>query len=131
MLAADFDSDDLVMIVSDHGFEAGVGMGNLTGIHNSDEAIDGILFARGRDIPAGQRILSVSVTDVTPTILAWLGLPIADDMDGKPAGFLQTPAKKTIATYETGPVERLAVTPSGGEDEMLDQLEALGYFEGE
>ena len=36
----------------------------------------------------------------------------------------------TIATYETKPVERLAVMPSGAEAEMLEQLEALGYFEG-
>lgn len=131
VLAEGYGSDDLVMVVSDHGFEAGVGLLNLTGAHASEEAIDGILFARGRDIPVGQKVVSVSVADVTPTILAWLGLPIAKDMDGERAGFLLTAMGEKIATYETKPVERLAVMPSGAENEMLEQLEALGYFEGE
>jgi len=129
LLMARYGPEDLVMVVSDHGFEAGVGLQFLTGMHEGDASLDGVIFARGRDIGSGVHVIQVSVADITPTILAWFGLPIAEDMDGKRAGFLATPPTDTIASYETSPVERLSVTPSGAEEEMLDQLEALGYFE--
>jgi FtsP/CotA-like multicopper oxidase with cupredoxin domain len=71
----------------------------------------------------------MSVTDVTPTILAWLGLPIGMDMDGKPASFLRTPPPKKIPTYDATPITRVTDTPSGVESEIVQQLRELGYVE--
>jgi predicted AlkP superfamily phosphohydrolase/phosphomutase len=128
-LAARFGSDDLVIVLSDHGFEAGVGYGFLTGVHQSEAAAEGVLFARGPGIPAGRPAGPVAIEAVTPTVLAWLGLPLAADMDGEPAPFLAVPRSGTVPTYDTEPVERLAPAPSGGEGAIVEQLRDLGYVE--
>jgi hypothetical protein len=129
LLAANYGPDDLVMVVSDHGFEAGVGMLYLTGAHGTDKALDGVVFARGRDIPSGQKVRSMSILDVTPTLLAWMGLPVAEDMDGTVAHFVATPRPAKIATYDTERVPHITSVPSGAEEEMLERLRMLGYFE--
>jgi predicted AlkP superfamily phosphohydrolase/phosphomutase len=128
-LAEGFGPDDLVMVVSDHGFEAGSQLLALTGIHSSPRARDGVIFARGPGVAAPDRRAPVSVNDVTPTILAWLELPLADDMDGRVAPFLAGEPVGRVATYDDSPVERLADRPSGAEEAILEQLEALGYLE--
>ncbi len=128
-LVANYGPDDLVMVVSDHGFEAGVRMKYLTGIHETDKAIDGVIFARGRDIQSGKSVRSMSILDVTPTLLAWLGMPVAKDMDGKVARFIETPRQAKVATYDTEPVPHITSLPSGAEQEMLERLRQLGYFE--
>jgi predicted AlkP superfamily phosphohydrolase/phosphomutase len=123
--------DDLVMVVSDHGFEAGVGLLFLTGQHKTGEALHGVIFARGPDIAPPKEKQPVSVNDVTPTILAWLGLPIGEDMDGKPASFLAIDAAAIarIPSYGNRPIERLDAAPSGAEEAMLEHLKSLGYME--
>jgi predicted AlkP superfamily phosphohydrolase/phosphomutase len=132
-LVARFAATDLVLVVSDHGFEAGYGAGVpfLTGVHESDRALDGVILARGRDVARPQgAVRRVSVNDVTPTILHWLGLPVAQDMHGTPAPFVAgTP--RTVASYRGTPVEREGEAASGAEPEILDQLEALGYLKGD
>ena len=128
-LMASYDDDDLVIVLSDHGFEAGTGMMVLTGTHESRAAIDGILFARGRGVPRGKPLGRLSVRDITPTVLVWLGLPLGDDMDGKPAPFLAVRKPQRIPTHDTEPIERLSLVPSGVENEIVDQLRGLGYVE--
>jgi predicted AlkP superfamily phosphohydrolase/phosphomutase len=128
-LAEGYGPNDLVMVVSDHGFEAGQALMLLTGVHESEKSINGVLFARGPGIPAGDSTGSVSIRDVTPTILAWLGLPVADDMDGRPAAFLRREASERIASYGHLTIERVSQAPSGVEDEIIEQLRGLGYVE--
>ncbi len=117
------------MVVYDHGFEAGQALMLLTGVHESDKSINGVMFARGPGIPAGDSTGEVSVNDVTATILAWLGLPVADDMDGRPAAFLRREASERIASYGHLTIERVTQAPSGVEDEIVEQLRGLGYLE--
>jgi hypothetical protein len=69
------------------------------------------------------------VNDVTPTILSWLGLPPAQDMDGRPLPILEEPAPRFVASYRDVPVDRLSAEPSGAEEDILEQLGALGYLE--
>jgi len=121
--------DDLVMVVSDHGFESGSTLKDTTGIHTTREALRGLIFARGRGIEPPAAPEPVSVNDVTPTILAWLRLPVAADMDGKVTSFLRGGAAEEIATYDTTPIERASSVPSGAEQTILEQLRALGYLE--
>ncbi len=120
--------DDLVIVMSDHGFEAGVDLGNLTGIHDSPRALDGVFFARGRGIPAGEPAGEISIYDVTPTILAWLGLPVASDMGGRAAGFAPERVPR-VETYETKPIDRLGDEASGANETLMEQLRSLGYVE--
>ncbi len=128
-LTQHFGPNDFVMVVSDHGFEAGIKLMVLTGVHDSGKALDGMFVASGPDVtaPSEQRI--VSVNDVTPTVLSWLGIPIGADMDGQPAPFLKTVAVPPIATHDTTPIEHVPHGRSGAEGAILDQLKSLGYFE--
>lgn len=128
LLLERFDERDLIMILSDHGFEAG---GRHTGGHDSELSQDGVLFARGPGITAGTALSTgnVSVLDITPTILAWLGLPVADDMEGRPAGFMSPGHEVSrIATYETQPVPRFPFERAENEDEVLEGLREIGYI---
>jgi len=43
----------------------------------------GILVAQGAGIRKGVEIPEASVTDITPTILSYFGIPLAEDMDGR------------------------------------------------
>lgn len=128
--------EDLVVVVSDHGFEASEASIarasapiRLTGGHESDAASRGVLFASGPGIDRGATVEGTTVNDVTPTILAWLGLPLGSDMDGKPAAFLERTPPPPIATHDTKPVDRLATESRGAEPELLDRLRALGYID--
>jgi len=130
-LSRGFGPDDLILVVSDHGFEAGMKMMVLTGVHDSPRALDGVFFARGRHVAVPQRPALVSVNDVTPTVLRWLGIPLGADMDGRPADFLDLPPEPAIPTHDTTPIEFVDNGESGMEAEILDQLQSLGYFENE
>jgi arylsulfatase A-like enzyme len=89
-----------------------------------------VLFARGPGIAPGSRTDGTSVNDITPTVLAWLGLPLGLDFEGRPGNFLDPPRQQPqpIASHDTGRIERLDATTSGSEAEIFDQLRALGYI---
>jgi hypothetical protein len=123
-----YSPDDLVVVVSDHGFEAGAAYGFLTGVHESKQAVDGVLFASGRGLPQGEVVQGVGIYDVAPTVLAWLGLPTARDMDGQPAAFVAV-TRDPVESYETTPVERVSTAPSGADAELIEQLRQLGYIQ--
>ena len=123
--------NDLVIVLSDHGFEAKNGPSVLTGGHDSKAARFGAFFARGAGISAGTAAGEINVLDITPTILTWLGLPVGEDMDGDVAEFVGGEPVARIATHDTSPIERLQSTPSGSDEKMLENLRALGYLEEE
>jgi predicted AlkP superfamily phosphohydrolase/phosphomutase len=124
-----FAAEDLIVVVSDHGFEAATNPVTMSGIHESDASRDGILFIRGPGIPAGQRVSPIAAVDVAPTVLAWLGLPLADDWPGKPADFLLVAATERVKSYDDIAVERVATPASDVEDDILEKLRTLGYVE--
>ena len=81
--------DDLLLVVSGFGMEP-VGLSKrvlarllgdpeVTGTH--EDAPDGFMLAYGARIEPGRRIRG-SVVDVAPTILYYLGVPVARDVDG-------------------------------------------------
>ncbi len=121
--------DDLVLVISDHGFEADEEEALVTGNHHSPDTELGVIFARGRGIESGAEVGGVTVRDITPTILAWWGLPLARDMDGRVAGFLDVDRPRSIASYDGEPIRRLTIADSGAEDAILEELRALGYVE--
>jgi predicted AlkP superfamily phosphohydrolase/phosphomutase len=129
-LLEEFGGDDLVIVVSDHGFAPLVQEGSSrTGGHETREAENGVIFARGPGIIPGTTVEGVSVNDITPTILAWLGLPLAQDMDGHPASFLQVKLAEPVPTYDISPIERLGDVPEEVEEATIDRLRALGYVD--
>jgi predicted AlkP superfamily phosphohydrolase/phosphomutase len=130
-LTSGFGADDLVLVVSDHGFEAGTKMMVLTGVHDSHRALDGVFFASGPDVvvPGTDRL--VSVNDITPSVLRWLGIPLGADMDGRPAPFIDLPIGASIPSHDTTTIDYVDDGESGMEAEILDRLQSLGYFEDE
>ncbi len=125
------DGDDLVIVLSDHGFEAQVSMMLLTGGHETGESIDGVLYARGPGVPRGAGPGPVSVLDVTPTVLAWMGIAPAEDMKGRPMPFVEIEVPDMVASHDGLEIERLEIAASGAEDEIVEHLRALGYLEGD
>jgi predicted AlkP superfamily phosphohydrolase/phosphomutase/Tfp pilus assembly protein PilF len=129
-----------VMIVSDHGFHSD---------HLRPRAIPdvptgpatqhrplGIFAMAGEEIRKDERIYSVSLLDVAPTVLALFGLPAAEDMPGRvlAEAFETAPALDRIPSWETVEGED-GRHPAGFNmpvehaDELLEQFVALGYIE--
>jgi hypothetical protein len=81
--------DDLLLVVSGFGMEPlsvgkrllerYVGTPDLSGTH--EDAPDGFMLAYGASVAPGRKERA-SVADVVPTVLYFLGLPVAHDMDG-------------------------------------------------
>jgi predicted AlkP superfamily phosphohydrolase/phosphomutase len=56
---------------------------------------DGILIADGPDLRAGAPVGGARIIDLAPTILTLLGVPLPDDLDGRPLGQLLAAAPGT------------------------------------
>jgi hypothetical protein len=140
--------DCAVLIVADHGFETkpdlkvrwerGEKIRTVEGGKDVpwDHGVDGAYIFRGRGIRAGYRGEEASVVDVTPTMLAYLGLPVARDMDGAPLTglfeeeFLASNPVEYIDTYETGgPRGDEAPIESPMDEGLKEKLRALGYID--
>jgi predicted AlkP superfamily phosphohydrolase/phosphomutase len=82
--------DDLLLVVSGYGMEPlsvskrlleqVIGDPEVSGSH--DAAPDGFLMAYGASVVRAKQLRRASIVDVLPTILYFLGLPVARDMDG-------------------------------------------------
>jgi predicted AlkP superfamily phosphohydrolase/phosphomutase len=145
---AEVGPDCAVVVVSDHGFETkkdlkvlweqGQAIRTVEGGKDVpwDHALNGVFIWKGPGIRAGYRGSDESVVDVTPTMLTYLGVPTARDMDGSPAtdifepSFLEAHPVQYVDTYETGdrtwsdsPME------SPMDEGMKEKLRALGYIQ--
>jgi len=82
--------DDLLLVVSGYGMEplsTGkrlveqiIGDPEISGTH--ENAPDGFLIAYGASVEPSRHLTRASIVDVVPTVLYFLGLPVARDMDG-------------------------------------------------
>ncbi len=148
------DDNTVVLIVSDHGFQAsghvpqpasaeqygelketalksGVVTVGQSGIHHED----GVLIAWGPAIRAGVQV-QAGIYDVAPTVLALLGLPVPEDFGGHV--LTEIIDEEFLAQY---PVQRVAsfdpffgqrkvdVTTGLHQEEIMDRLKALGYVQ--
>jgi len=130
-----------VIVLSDHGHHANsvygtpaaMGYGRVaSGTH--DDAPDGILILSGKDIVRGARLKGPSVYDITPTILALMGLPPGRDMPGKVLEnainreFLIAHTAPRVPTYSSG-WKSSSVPARSKKTKLLKQkLKALGYM---
>jgi predicted AlkP superfamily phosphohydrolase/phosphomutase len=107
------------------------------GFWSGDHILEGALFLAGPGVRKGYVLDDASVMDVTPTLLALMGLPVAKDMDGRVLRGLFTEEHwrkfplKEIETYETGALPPRLETADAGEGDaaLREKLEALGYLE--
>lgn len=137
----------VVLVVSDHGFEAGAQPFRsgqvLSGTHDSEQALDGIFIASGgpirahRTSGADDTAERVSIYDVAPTVLRLLDLPVAAELEGRVMDEILDP--EWAARHPLTPVERYAMPatalpPGAGSASPADarlgnELRALGYIE--
>jgi len=102
----------------------------LSGTHHAHTA--GILIAAGPEFEPGAEVAGISIHDLAPTILYGLGLPAAEDFAGRAWTELYTERFRrrhpptTIATWGTR--EPGAATRSQADEELLEELGALGYL---
>lgn len=132
--------DTTVILLSDHGFYSNhMRMVSLPRF-NTAPAIEhnpyGVLCASGPGIKKDERIYGSTLLDITPTILAMLGLPIGRDMDGKVLTEMfeneihydlidsWEEVKGDFGTYQPHEIEDTLAGAS-----MLKQLVELGYIE--
>ena len=131
--------DRVVIVVSDHGFEAGRQSfrgGSLSGTHEGEAAIDGIFIVTGGPARSGVRLEHASILDVAPTVLQLLGLPVAEDLEGRVLAEAVDPAwtashpLRHVASYGAVAHAPTAATGVPGVDERLRrELRALGYVQ--
>lgn len=101
-----------------------------------DHAINGIVVLSGGPIKKKEIIKDANVLDITPTVLYLMGLPIAQDMDGKVmksailSQYLEDHPILRIPTYETGPRQVKASAAMSPEErkEYLDKIGGIGYL---
>ena len=132
-----------VFVVSDHGFKSGerrIRSEQVVDINTAhlDHEPDGIFLAAGPGIRRGAQVEGASVLDVTPTLLHYLGLPVAKDMDGRvltgtldPA-FQEAHPLSYVASYESEEPRGPEVAETYSEAELAENvaaLEVLGYVQ--
>lgn len=123
-----------VMVLSDHGFRENRDPERPTsGWHRPQ----GIFAACGPGLAAGVLLPEGSVIDVAPTVLYALGLPIADDFDGRPAldvftkEFRAEHPVSSIPSWEPEVARTRAEAPveSPVDAQILERLKSLGYLQ--
>ena len=125
--------DDLgVLILSDHGFAADADP-DIPGGH--DHAPPGMIVLDGPGIRPGQ-IDGASVYDVLPTLMASMGLPLADNLVGTPLvqafcdGVYDPSEQPTVASFGQGtPYVPEISKPDDLDRELMQQLRSLGYID--
>jgi len=126
-----------LVVLSDHGFRLGElpddpsRTRDMRKVSEKYHAMHGILYLYGARVKPYTRIEGAAILDITPTILALLDLPAAQDMPGRvlSQALLRVKTKTRVPTYETG--KRGGVESAGGseaDEEILDRLRSLGYL---
>jgi tetratricopeptide (TPR) repeat protein len=147
-LLAKIDLDSTaVFVLSDHGFKSGerrIRSEELVDMRTAhlDHEPQGIFLAAGPGIRKGAEVDDASVLDLTPTLLHYLGLPPAKDMDGKVLTGIFEPDFEAahpltyVASYESAKPADETDEPAEdyGEAQLAENmagLEALGYVKKE
>lgn len=133
-------ADTTVILCSDHGFHSD----HLRPLQLPKEpaapAIEhrdlGMVLLAGPGIKRDSLVFGANLLDITPTILTLFGLPVGEDMDGKPLldAFETPPEVKRIPSWDAVPGNDARIAGEYQYDpiaakEAMDQLVALGYVE--
>jgi arylsulfatase A-like enzyme len=136
LLAAVDTEDHIVIVLSDHGF----GTVESTKPGHRGEAVgwhlpEGVFAMAGPGIRIGEDLGVIAPADITPTLLALMGLPIGRDMPGRVLSDALTPAAdgdlqlSFLPSHDDGRPQ-----PSPPPDSIIDgdveqRLRGLGYLE--
>lgn len=141
MLMKQVPEDGYIMLISDHGFHSDHLRPRTVPNEPAGPAVQhrpyGIFVLHGPDVKTDERIYGASLLDICPTILSIYGLPMGEDMDGKPLvnAFSPSPDVLIIPSWEDatgGPdgshSEETRLDPVASR-EALQQLVDLGYID--
>ena len=131
--------DTTVMLISDHGFHPDHLRPRGIPSEPAGPAVEhrdyGIFVLNGPGVQQDQLIHGANLLDITPTLLTLFGLPVAEDMDGKPLVdvYQEEPQIEWIASWEDvqgndGRHPKDMVVDPAESKAALDQLVALGYI---
>ena len=134
------DEDTTVILVSDHGFHSDHLRPESIPREPAGPAIEhrdfGIFAMKGPGVKKDEIIHGASLLDITPTLLAMYGLPVGEDMEGKPllAAFENPPEIELIPSWDAVAGDDGRHPPGLQSDPFeskaaLAQLVALGYIE--
>ncbi|MGH8101267.1 MAG: alkaline phosphatase family protein, partial [Chthoniobacterales bacterium] len=132
--------DTTIILCSDHGFESGSQRPHGMPREPAGPAVwhrqYGILVMAGPGIKRDERIYGASLIDIAPTVLTLFGLPIGEDMDGRPLlEVIETPPKlERIPSWETksgdaGMHSGDTQLDANQAQELMQQFAALGYID--
>jgi len=119
---------DTFLVLSDHGFHA----------NGHADGPPGILVVAGEHVSREGRLESPELVDITPTVLALLGLQVAEDMDGRVLDELfdepwrRAYPRTKVPTYDTPEwlaARDTAPIASEVDAELMERLRGLGYIE--
>jgi predicted AlkP superfamily phosphohydrolase/phosphomutase len=95
---------------------------------------DGLFVAAGPGVREGERFDKGGLTDIAPTVLYWMGLPVPADMDGRPLEDIMTPEHVAAHNVSIGGDASLDADldrreyDAEEEEEIMDRLRDLGYM---
>jgi predicted AlkP superfamily phosphohydrolase/phosphomutase len=95
----------------------------------------GIFAIKGPDCKDGVDLGEIHITDILPTALYQMGVPLPDDLDGSPIqsafkeAFLQAHPLEVEKTGDYDAVERADVYTDEEKSKLVDSLRGLGYIE--
>lgn len=129
------DENTTLVILSDHSIRPVLleRPFSMTGSHAN--APPGIIIMYGKGVKSGYTIEGASVFDVAPTVLALLGIPVPDDIEGAPitnaltGEFKERFPIRHVASHGGRQVQDLTFPESAVDQEFIEQLKALGYIE--
>ena len=134
------DENTTVLLCSDHGFESGAQRPLIEPREPTGPAVwhrrFGVFAMKGPNIKKDERIYGASLIDIAPTVLTTLGLPVGEDMDGRPLLeiFEEPPEVKSIPSWEDvdgphGMHEEEVEIPEEEAASLMKQFVALGYVD--
>ncbi len=95
--------------------------------------LNGVIALQGKGIEAGTTIDGAEIIDVAPTVLCGLGLPIPEQMDGKPLMQAFLPDYRDRIPVKRAAIDMKRSIKSGrsGKDQnnVREQLKNLGYIQ--
>lgn len=129
-----------VILCSDHGFHSDHLRPRHIPVEPAGPAVEhrdlGVLVMAGPGIKQDELIHGATLLDITPTILVLYGLPVGEDMDGKPLvqAFESSPAIEHIPSWDAAPGEDGRHLQEQRFDPLaakaaLEQLVQLGYVD--
>lgn len=134
------EQETTVILCSDHGFHSDHLRPRHIPVEPAGPAVEhrdlGVLVMAGPGIKKDELIHGATLLDITPTILTLYGLPVGEDMDGKPLvqAFESAPAIKHIPSWDEVPGKDGRRSQEQRFDPLaakaaLDQLVQLGYVD--